>query len=49
MWVLKGMRNRSGAPNGIIRALALLLALLLAGPLTLLLVRAAVSALHLAL
>ena len=34
------MRDRSGGPNVLMRALALLLALLLAGPLTLLLLRA---------
>ncbi len=46
MWlVLNRMRNRSGGPSVLIRALALLLALLLAGPLTLLLLRAAVRAL----
>ena len=33
------MRNRRGAPNALVRALALLLVLLLAGPLTLLLMR----------
>ncbi len=38
--VLNGMRDRSGAPNLRVRALALVLALLLAGPLTVLLVRA---------
>ena len=43
------MRNPQGAPNGVVRALALLLVLLLAGPLTLLLVRAAARALDLAL
>ena len=47
--VLSDMRNRSGAPNGLMRALALLLALLLAGPLTVLVVRAAVAALGRAL
>ena len=47
--VLSDMRNRSGAPNALMRALALLLALLLAGPLTVLVVRAAVSALGRAL
>ncbi len=43
------MRNRSGAPNGLMRALALLLALLLAGPLTVLVLPAALRALDRAL
>jgi len=47
--VLSDMRNRSGAPNALMRALALLLALLLAGPLTVLVVRAALTALDRAL
>ena len=47
--VLSDMRNRSGAPNALMRALALLLALLLAGPLTVLVVRAAAAALGRAL
>ena len=47
--VLSDMRNRSGAPNLLMRALALLLALLLAGPLTVLVVRAAAAALGRAL
>ncbi len=47
--VLREMRDRTGAPTVLVRALALLLALLLAGPLTVLLVRALVSALDLAL
>ncbi len=47
--VLSEMRDRRGAPTLLMRALALLLALLLAGPLTALLVRFALSALDLAL
>ena len=47
--VLSDMRNRSGAPNLLMRGLALLLALLLAGPLTVLVVRAAAAALGRAL
>lgn len=47
--MLSEMRDRSGAPNRVVRALALLLVLLLAGPLTVLLCRAAVKALDLAL
>ena len=47
--VLNEMRNSRGAPNGVVRALALLLVLLLGGPLTVLLVRAAAKALDLAL
>ncbi len=43
------MRNRSGRPSALVRALALLVALLLAGPLTVLLVRATVRVLDLAL
>lgn len=43
------MRDRSGGPNVLMRALALLLALLLAGPLMLLLLRAAASAIDRAL
>ncbi len=43
------MRDRSGGPNVLMRALALLLALLLAGPLTLVLLRAAASAIDRAL
>ena len=43
------MRDRRGAPNLLMRALALLLALLLAGPLTVLLVRFVLTALDLAL
>ncbi len=46
--VLGDMRDRTGAPNLLMRALALLLALLLAGPLTALLLRFAWSALDLA-
>jgi hypothetical protein len=46
--VLHEMRNRRGAPNVLVRALALLLALLLAAPLTVLAVRAAARALELA-
>lgn len=47
--VLSDMRDRSGAPNRAVRALALLLVLLLAGPLTVLVVRAAEHVLSLAL
>jgi len=47
--VLSEMRDRSGAPNRRVRALALLLVLLLGGPLTVLLVQAAAKALDLAL
>lgn len=47
--VLREMRNDRGAPSRVVRALALLLVLLLAGPLTVLLVRAAAKALDLAL
>ena len=47
--VLREMRDRTGGPNVLVRALALLLALLLAGPLTLLLARALVGVLDLAL
>lgn len=47
--MLQGLRDRSGSPNVAVRALALLLALLLAGPLTVLVVRAAARALGLAL
>ena len=43
------MRNRRGRPTAVVRALALLLVLLLAGPLTVLLYRAAAKALDLAL
>lgn len=43
------MRDRSGGPNVLMRALALLLALLLAGPLTLLLLRALAGAIDRAL
>ena len=49
MRVLSEMRDPSGAPTRLVRALALLLALLLGGPLTLLLLRAAARALDLAL
>ncbi len=44
--VLSDMRNRSGGPNALLRALALLLALVLAWPLTLLLFRVAAGVLH---
>jgi hypothetical protein len=47
--VLSEMRDRSGAPNRRVRALALLLVLLLGGPLTVLLVQAAAKVLDLAL
>ncbi|MBC7374609.1 MAG: hypothetical protein H7323_11530 [Frankiales bacterium] len=47
--MLSEMRNRSGGPNRRMRALAILLALLLAGPLTALIVQAAARALNLAL
>ena len=43
------MRNRRGGPNWRMRALAVLLCLLLAGPLTVLVVQAAVRVLDLAL
>ena len=43
------MRDRSGRPNLRIRALAVLVALLLAGPLTVFLLRAAAKVLDLAL
>ena len=43
--VLSELRNRAGGPNAVVRALALLLALLLAGPLTVLALRAALAAL----
>ena len=43
------MRDRTGGPNVLVRGLALLLALLLAGPLTVLLARALVGVLDLAL
>ena len=46
--MLGEMRDRSGGPSLPVRLLALLLALLLAGPLTLLLLRAAVRAVRLA-
>ena len=47
--VLGEMRDRSGGPNLLVRALALLLALVLAGPLTVAVVRAAARAIGLAL
>jgi hypothetical protein len=47
--MLREMRNGRGAPNAAVRALALLLVLLLAGPLTVLVVQAAARALDLAL
>lgn len=47
--VLSEMRDRSGAPNPLVRGLALLLALLLAAPLTVLVVRAAAKVLGVAL
>jgi len=43
------MRDRTGAPTVLVRVLAVLLVLLLGGPLTVLLVRAAERALDLAL
>ena len=43
------MRDRSGAPNRLMRALALLIALLLAAPLTLLVLRAVARAFDLAI
>ena len=46
--VLREMRDRSGGPNLLVRALALLLALLLAAPLTVLALRALGRALDLA-
>jgi len=45
--VLSGLRDRTGAPNLRVRALALVLALLLAAPLTLLVWSAAVRLLNL--
>ena len=47
--VLGEMRDRSGGPNLLVRALALLLALVLAGPLTVLVLQAAARAIGLAL
>jgi len=47
--VLGEMRDRSGGPRLLVRALALLLALVLAGPLTVLVLRAAARAIGLAL
>lgn len=47
--VLSEMRDRSGGPNWRMRALAILLCLLLAGPLTALMIQAAARALDLAL
>ncbi len=47
--MLSEMRDRSGAPNRRVRALALLLVLLLGGPLTVLVVQAAAKVLDLAL
>lgn len=43
------MRNRSGGPNWQMRLLAVVLALLLAGPLTLIVLQAAARVLELAL
>jgi hypothetical protein len=43
------MRDRSGGPSLAVRALALLLALVLAGPLTVVVARAAARAIDLAL
>ena len=47
--MLSSLRDRGGRPNVRVRLLALGLALLLAGPLTLLLVQGATRLLHLAL
>ena len=47
--VLGEMRDRSGGPNLLVRALALLLALVLAGLLTVLVLQAAARAIGLAL
>ena len=47
--MLSSMRDRKGRPNLGVKALALLVALLLAGPLTLLLVEAVTRVLRLAL
>jgi len=47
--VLSGMRDRSGGPTWVIRGLALLLALVLGGPLVLLVLRAAARAIGLAI
>lgn len=47
--VLSEMRNRQGGPNWRMRALAVLLCLLLAGPLTLLILQGAARVLGLAL
>ena len=47
--VLGEMRDRSGGPNLLVRALALLLALVLAGPLTVAVLRGLSRALGLAL
>ncbi len=47
--MLSEMRNHSGGPNWRMRLLAVVLALLLAAPLTTLVVQAAVRALDLAL
>ncbi len=47
--VLGQMRDRSGGPNFGVRLLALVVALLLAGPLTLLVLQAAARVLDLAL
>ena len=47
--VLSGMRSRDGSPNWVIRGLALLVALLLAGPLTVYVFRAVARLLSYAL
>lgn len=47
--MLSEMRDRSGGPNWGVRALAVLLALLLAGPLTLLVLQGALRVLDAAL
>ena len=47
--MLREMRDRSGRPNGAVRALALLVALLLAGPLALLVLQAVTAVLRVAL
>ena len=44
--MLRGMRGRHGGPHGGTRALALVLILLLAAPLTVLMVRGLLAVLH---
>jgi hypothetical protein len=41
--MLSGLRDRSGRPNAVVKVLAVVVALLLAGPLTVALVRGAVA------